>query len=50
MGAAFFALGQALIDAVAVGLIGDDENAAVGMSGRDDEQKSTDQECIEKEC
>lgn len=32
MHAAFLALGEALIDAVAVGLIGDDEDAAVGES------------------
>ena len=50
MCAAFVALGEALIDAVAVGLVGDDENAAVGMRGRDDEQKSADQNCIENEC
>ena len=50
MGAAFVALGQALIDAVAVGLIGDDEDATVGMRGRDHEQKSANQECIKKEC
>jgi len=43
MRAALFALGQALIDAIAIGLIGDDENAAVGMSGRDEKQKSADQ-------
>ena len=30
MGAAFVALGEALVDAIAVGLIGDDEDAAVG--------------------
>ena len=50
MRAAFLALGQALVDAVAVGLIGDDENTAVGVSGRDDEQKAADQECVENEC
>ena len=50
MRAAFFALGQALIDAISIGLVGDDENTAVGMSGRDGEQKSADQECIENEC
>jgi hypothetical protein len=50
MCAAFGSLGQALIDAVAVGLIGDDENAAVGMRGRGNEQKRADQECIENEC
>lgn len=50
MSPAFVALGQALIDAITVGLIGDDENAAVGMRGRDAEQKSPDQDCIENEC
>ena len=34
MGAAFVALGEALVDAVAVGLVGDDEDAAVGECGR----------------
>ena len=50
MGAALVAPGQALIDAVPIGLIGDDENAAIGMSVRDDEQKSADQDGIENEC
>ena len=30
--AAFFAIGEALIDAVTVGLVGDDENPAVGRA------------------
>jgi hypothetical protein len=30
MRAAFLALGEALIDTITVGLVGDDENAAVG--------------------
>ncbi len=30
MGAAFVAPGEALVDAVAIGLVGNDENAAVG--------------------
>ena len=30
MGAALVALGEALVDAVAVGLVGDDENAGFG--------------------
>ena len=30
MGAAFVALGEALVDAIAVGLIGNNEDAAVG--------------------
>ena len=38
MGAAFLALGEALVDAVAVGLVGDDEDAAVGEGGRGGEQ------------
>ncbi len=38
MGAAFLALGEALVDAVAVGLVGDDENAAVGRGGGRGEQ------------
>ena len=32
MGAAFLALGEALVDAVAVGLVGNDENPAVGRA------------------
>ncbi len=39
MGAAFLTLGEALVDAVAVRLVGDDENAAVGRcrrGGKDD--------------
>ncbi len=32
MGAAFLALGEALVDAIAVRLVGDDEHAAVGRS------------------
>ena len=39
MGAAFLALGEALVDAVAVGLVGDDEDAAVGGSGRGGEEE-----------
>ncbi len=35
MSAAFVALGEAFVDAVAVGLVGDDEDAAVGGSGRE---------------
>ena len=33
MGAAFVAPRQALVDAIAVGLVGDDEDAAVGQRG-----------------
>jgi hypothetical protein len=43
MGAAFLALGEALVDAVAVGLVGNDENAAVGGCGRGGEQEHTGQ-------
>ena len=43
MGAAFFAPGEALVDAVAIGLVGNDENAAVGGSGRGGEQEGTGQ-------
>ena len=34
LGAAFIAPGEALVDAVTVGLVGDDEYAAVGRCGR----------------
>ena len=34
MGAAFVALGEALVDPVAVGLVGDDENAGFGRGCR----------------
>jgi len=43
MGAAFFALGQALVDAVAVGLVADDENPAVGRCRGRGERKDTGQ-------
>ena len=43
MRAAFFALGEALVDAVAVGLVGDDENAAVGRRRRRGEEERTGQ-------
>ena len=39
MGAAFLSPGKALVDAIAVGLIGDDEDAAVGGSRRCGEQE-----------
>src|SRR5215831_11209033 len=38
MGAAFLAAGETLVDPVAIGLVGDDEDAAVGGSGRGGEQ------------
>ncbi len=41
MGAAFFAPGEALVDAVAVRLIGDDEDAAVGRCNRGGTQEHT---------
>ena len=40
MGAAFLAPGEALVDAVAVGLVGDDENAAVGRCRRRGERRT----------
>ena len=39
MGAALLALGEALVDAIAVGLVGNDENPAVGPRGRPDEKR-----------
>jgi len=50
MRAAFLALGQALVDTIAVGLIGNNENAAVGVRGRDGEQEAASHNGIEKEC
>ncbi len=38
MGAAFVAFGEALVDPIAVGLIFDDENAAVGPCRRGGEE------------
>jgi hypothetical protein len=38
MGAALFALGKALVDAIAVGLIGNNENPAVGPRCRPDKK------------
>ena len=48
MGAAFLAPGEALVDAVAVRLVGDDEDAAVGGSGRGGEQEGTGQEVLKE--
>ena len=48
MGAAFLAPGEALVDAIAVGLVGDDEDAAVGGSGRGGEQERTGNEVLRK--
>ena len=39
MGAAFIAPGEAFIHAVTVGLVGNDEDAAVGGSGRSGKQE-----------
>ena len=44
MGAAFVALGQTLVDAIAVGLIGNNEDATVGRSGRCGEQQGAGQQ------
>src|SRR4051812_31871421 len=44
MGAAFVAVGQALVDAIAVGLIGDNEDAAIGEGSRCGEQERAGQE------
>ena len=48
MGAAFLAPGEALVDAVAVGLVGNDEDAAVGGSGGRGEQEPAGQKCTDK--
>lgn len=40
MSAAAFALGKALVDAVSVGLVGNDENAAVRPSGGREESRA----------
>lgn len=46
MGAAFVPFGQALVDTVSIGLVGHDEDAAVGGSGRNGgEQEGTGKEC-----
>jgi len=39
MGAAFLAPGEALVDAIAIRLVGNDEDAAVGGSGRGGKQE-----------
>ena len=46
MGAAFVAPGEALVDAIAVGLIGNNEDVAVGGCGRRGEQECAGNECI----
>lgn len=45
MGAALVAPGEALVDAVTVRLVGNDEDAAVGESGRGGKQEGTGNEC-----
>ena len=50
MGAAFFTPGEALVDAVAIGLVGHDEDAAVGGSGRDGMQEPAGEGCTGREC
>ena len=45
MGAALVAPGEALVDAIAISLVGNDEDAAVGASGRGGKQESTGKEC-----
>lgn len=45
MGAAFLAPGEALVHPIVVGLVGNDENAAVGGSGRGGEQECASNEC-----
>ena len=45
MGAAFLTPGQALIDAVAIRLVGNDEDAAVGGSARGGKQEGAGKEC-----
>jgi len=43
MSAAFLALGQALVDTIAVGVVGDDENASLGKRNGCGSQKGTGQ-------
>ena len=45
MGAAFVAPGEALVDAITVGLVGDDENTAVGGCGRRGEDNGKGEKC-----
>ena len=45
MGAALVALGEALVDAITVGLIGNNKDAAVGVSGRCGEQECAGNKC-----
>jgi hypothetical protein len=50
MGAAFFAPGETLVDAIAIRLVGNDEYAAVGRSGRGGKQEGTGQESTGNAC
>ena len=45
MRAAFVAPGKALVDAIGVSLIGNDEDAAVGGGGRGGENEGAGKEC-----
>ena len=45
MSAAFFAPGEAFVDAVAVSLVGDDEDAAIGVSRRCTHEEGAGYEC-----
>jgi hypothetical protein len=45
MGAAFLAPGEAFIDAIAISLVGNDEDAAVGGGGRGSKQEGAGNEC-----
>ena len=45
MGAAFLTPGEAFIDAIAISLVGNDEDAAVGGSGRGGKQEGTSNKC-----
>jgi len=40
MGAALLALGQALVDAIAVGVVGDDENPGLGGCRRCEDERA----------
>ena len=50
MGAAFLTSGEALIDAIAISLVGNDKDAAVGASGRGGKQESAGQESTGNAC
>ena len=44
MGAAFLSPGEALVDAIAVSLVGNDENAAIGEGSRSGDQEGAGRE------